>query len=68
MRYTDRYGFKASIRWIIFGWWLVVRDSHGKQRYSHVYRSPGRAEDALLRYGSHWHRVRLFGRIDEEAL
>ena len=68
MRYVDRYGFKASIRWVLFGWLLMVKDSRGKRRYSHVYRSPERAEDALARYGSHWHRVRLFGGVDEEVL
>lgn len=68
MRYVDRYGFTASILWILFGYRVVVKDANGKRRFSQVYYRRGSAEDAVRRYGSHWHRVKLFGRIDSKTL
>lgn len=68
MRYVDRYGFSAKIKWIIFGYRVVVKDASGRMRFSHVYYTRRSAEDAVRRYGSHWHRVKLFGRIDSKTL
>lgn len=68
MRYVDRYGFSASIKWIVFAYRVVVKDANGKRRFSGTYYRRGSAEEAIKRYGSHWHRVHLFGRVDSEYL
>ena len=68
MRYVDRYGFTASIWWVVFGFLVVVKDSRGNRRHVRVYYKRSSAEGAVRRYGSRWHRVRLFGSVDEECL
>lgn len=68
MRFVDNYGFTATIRWIVFGYYVSVRDSGGDRRHTRVYYRRGAAESAVKRYGSGWRRVRVFGRLDDETL
>ena len=68
MRFVDRYGFRARLIWFFGGWLLIVKDARNTRRHTRVYGRRRDAETALLSYGSHWHRVGLFGRVDEKTL